>query len=300
MAFKYLAGGRIVGNSDANLTKRLGFISGGLYGDSGMNAVSNTVNLYYDHKANDGGSMLLNGGRNWAGGFSWDTQTSTNYQGLGSGNNPSDVGWTLRFELNLVGRNYNGSSQRAGFFIGMSSVAGNTSSGQMDDTQDAMGILCIADSNRYEGSINMAWASDSAIAYSESGTEQVFSCGHAGKSGSGAVPENYYSIWVEINRTTDSTFNVKIFSDSDYKNLVASEYKTGLSGITNLRYINVESMDASGSSTSTAEFGTWLRDIRFYNNGRLPCNVEDGSYVYLQDTGEKFIYNDSIKDWEEV
>ena len=142
--------------------------------------------------------------------------------------------------------------------------------------------------------------SDSAIAYSESGTEQVFSCGHAGKSGSGAVPENYYSIWVEINRTTDSTFNVKIFSDSDYKNLVASEYKTGLSGITNLRYINVESMDASGSNTNTAEFGAWLRDIRLYNNGRLPCNVEDGSYVYLQDTGVKFIYNDSIKDWEEV
>lgn len=73
------------------------------------------------------------------------------------------------------------------------------------------------------------------------------------------------TIYVELKRTSSTTYECSFYSDSDYKTLIETKTGTVSASTVDLRYIRVFN-DSEGSSNSDHVYNGTIDNIKFYNN----------------------------------
>ena len=258
MTIKYLAGNRIQGTSEDPITFRDNFVSDKWSNGSAINVDTTTCKLDYD------GSRAADDGADY------DVGTA----------NVSESAWTLRFCLSPTTLTW--SSVAEPVFIVLSD-SNKTVVGE--DSQDSIGIVVKIDGSHQNGQIRTVWGNSQGI-------------GSGGESD--LVPDliNIKGAWyVDITRTSATTFTVSVYRNSDYTNLVATKDVTGVTA-TGLRYIKVCNYNDYGAD-STVNQGT-ISNLVFSNGGHPPVQVPTGSVYEETDTHKSYILNTTTETYDHI
>jgi hypothetical protein len=183
--------------------------------------------------------------------------------------NISDSAWVLRFKFVMDNYSQNTTGHAKKMCIGLSSADDSTS---IDSTQDAIGILFGSWDNgthkiRSRSSDGGSWQGGSGTDFTESFTDD----------------EVYY---VEIKRTSTTSYTVSLYSDSTYSTLIEAETETIASTVSGLRYFKV-----GIDTTTTAPDGTfagYIDDLSIWNGISSITNKPNAS---LSLSGCKAYYN---------
>jgi len=158
------------------------------------------------------------------------------YYDLGS--TMSDTKWLLRFKINWTTFDDN---SRCWF-----GLASNTTSQNV--AKDFIGLL----THKFSGTAN--W---------ESMDKSNASLDYAGENSSSTTISTSTDYWVQIRRLTDTTYDIKVYDDSDYTSLVDTVTGTmSASSISGLRYIMF--YNRNDHETTYNQVGT-IDDLSFYN-----------------------------------
>lgn len=177
----------------------------------------------------------------------WDDPTNSiqsgSYRDL-IGTTVSDTNWTLKFKINITTQTFytlNDAILHVGLF--------STSSG-MQTAQDGLFLQFYASSNAFTSEIQFRHAD-----------------GVAPKPGTFDVSFTHKctieTLFVKLKRTSATTWEASLFSDSAYTNLIERRITTCPSTITGLRYLQVAS---SGDPDATARLAGTIDDVEFYND----------------------------------
>jgi len=180
------------------------------------------------------------------------------------GSNASDDAWTLRFKADFtsIGAGANATHQQLQFGIfDATNPSGNNGSG------DAI-IFYLSSAGTVSNAVNGV----------NGGTGGITSTNNTPIASSGSAVTYY----IELQRTSSSAIQAKVFSD-EYETQVGSTLsKTGLSGITGLRYLMVRLWGESGAGNGAVGSVTAMK---FWNdktsvktiNGALVSSLSDKS-----------------------
>jgi len=195
--------------------------------------------------------------------LSFDMENAT----TGIGETVSDTAWVLRFGLQIVSW-VNASSDKVRLGIGMSSADSSTG---YSSAQDHICINLQADNDGSER-VYTDWANNNSMESNQVRTSSDFTA------------TQYY---VELIRTSSSTFTMQFYSDSDYTTTVSgiNASRTGITDVTGLRYFVVKNYtDASTDGNIVLK----ISDLQFWNGvsslTSKPTNVQSGSRFEETDT----------------
>jgi len=164
----------------------------------------------------------------------------------------SDDKWTLRFKADFtsIGAGANATHQQLQFGIyDSASPSGGNGSG------DAI-MFYLSSAGNVSNAVNGV----------NGGTSGITSTNNTPIASSGSAVTYY----IELQRTSSSAIQAKVFSD-EYDTQVGSTLsKTGLSGITGLRYLMVRLWSEGGAGNGAVGSVT---DMKFYNNTTTPLNA---------------------------
>jgi len=157
--------------------------------------------------------------------------------------NTDDTAWVLRFTNSITNHTQSGGIATRNF-IGMCSASYTSSK---DVNQNGIGMY-----SQIQASIN---------AYKTSAVYNGEIAGDALSTFSTFVPTDGNTDYVEIIRTSSTSFTVEAFSDSDYSTSVEAESDSCSSSITGLDFLSFK----GGESRSGSALTTEIPDVAFAN-----------------------------------
>jgi len=173
-----------------------------------------------------------------------DTDDSIYYDLWGDGIFPSDTNWTLRYKWIVDAVTQGASTVGIGGVIGLSD-----STGSGEANQDAIVVKhFVSDAsnliqNNSENAGNPNTGNDGAyVRTNQTGT-----------------------VYVELKRTSDVTYESTHYSDANYTQVIEKLRSACVAGIVNLRYIVIKNRNPAAGSEDHVLNGT-MDDVKFYNN----------------------------------
>ena len=156
----------------------------------------------------------------------------------------SDDKWTLRFKADFtsIGAGNNAQHQQLQFGIYDSTNPSGNASG------DAI-MFYLSSAGNVSNAVNGV----------NGGTSDITSTNNTPIASSGSAVTYY----IELQRTSSSAIQAKVFSDEYVTQVGSTLSKTGLSGITGLRYLMVRLWSEGGAGNGAVGSVT---DMKFYNN----------------------------------
>ncbi len=161
----------------------------------------------------------------------------------------SDISWTLRFKFTIDSQEaFVVPNQGKYFWIGLFDSDQTVDS---ESTQDFLGFFF----SRSTVQGILALAERNGVILSNAGTDLEFS---------NAIDPVVGDIWyIEIKRTSTTSVECTIYSDSDYTHVVETLTLTISAGITGLRYIGLK--NRAVPVTGTGGFNGTVDDVQFWN-----------------------------------
>jgi len=207
----------------------------------------------------------------------WDAEPNQANNGtsfdLGAGN-VSDTAWVLRYKMTVNNHSQGAQADAITIEVGLSDK--DETASHSGTTQDFIGMRSLINSLNDE--YNIVDTDDQLI--SATGADVAFT--------RTPIVETVY---VEIKRTSATSYTISQFSDATYTTLLESQTGTCVATTQNLRYIRVLNKD-DGAGTTDSVFDGTIDDVQFWNGSTTLTDWNNvGSQVAVNTSTERIDFS---------